>query len=74
MTREDLQQDLAGRFPDFTFEEGGQFLTMHVPAAQWSNVAYFFRDTPEMQFDFLFCFHFENQIVSNRRSVGDFWW
>ena len=55
MTREDLQQELTGRFPDFTFEEGGQFLTMHVPAAQWSNIAYFLRDTPEMQFDFLFC-------------------
>lgn len=55
MTREELQQHIASRFPDYTFEEGGQFLNVNVPAAQWKNFAHFLRDTQEMQFDFLFC-------------------
>jgi len=55
MLREELQQHIASRFPDYTFEEGGQFLTVNVPAAHWKSFAHFLRDMQEMQFDFLFC-------------------
>jgi NADH/F420H2 dehydrogenase subunit C len=55
MNREELQQYIVSRFPDYMFEEGGQFLNVNVPAAQWKSFSHFLRNTLEMQFDFLFC-------------------
>lgn len=55
MTREALQQYIGTHFPDYTFDEGGQFLNLHVPANQWQAFASYLKNTPELQFDFLFC-------------------
>lgn len=55
MIREELQQHIASRFPDYTFEEGGQFLNLQVPPEHWKSFALFLRDMPDMAFDFLFC-------------------
>jgi NADH:ubiquinone oxidoreductase subunit C len=55
MTREELQQNIATRFPEFTFEEGGQFLNVQIQPEHWKSFALFLRDMPDMAFDFLFC-------------------
>ncbi|HSC53679.1 MAG TPA: NADH-quinone oxidoreductase subunit C [Phnomibacter sp.] len=55
MTREELQQAIASRFSEFSFEEGGQFLNVQVPAEQWLSFSGFLRDMDDMLFDFLFC-------------------
>jgi NADH:ubiquinone oxidoreductase subunit C len=55
MTREELQQNIATRFPEFTFEEGTPFLTVQVQPEHWKSFALFLRDMPDMAFDFLFC-------------------
>jgi len=55
MIREELQQDISTRFPEFTFEEGSQFLTVQISPEHWKSFALFLRDMPEMAFDFLFC-------------------
>ncbi len=55
MTKEELKQLLTERFPDNAVDDAGQFLQIQVPASQWGSFALFLRDTPELQFDFLFC-------------------
>ncbi len=55
MTREELQQQLAEKFPDYTFDEGGQWLNVNTNEESWKSFANYLIKTPGLDFDYLFC-------------------
>lgn len=55
MTNEELKLQLTALLPSAVFEEGGEWLVIQAEATQWKNVAQALRNTPELEFDFLFC-------------------
>lgn len=55
MTREELQAKIAELAPAATALEGGEWLNMEVPAADWKGLAHALKHTPGLDMDFLFC-------------------
>lgn len=55
MTNEELKIKCTELFGNASFEEGGQFLTMTIPAEDLLNTSDVLRNYRELQFDFLFC-------------------
>lgn len=55
MTNEELKTTIPGLLPAATFEEGGEWLTIHVEPADWSTAARLLRGEPSLHFDYLFC-------------------
>ncbi|MEP7278717.1 MAG: NADH-quinone oxidoreductase subunit C [Bacteroidota bacterium] len=55
MTREALQLSLSALLPDAIFEEGGEWMNISVTPEHWPAAARLLRETPGLDFDFLFC-------------------
>jgi NADH:ubiquinone oxidoreductase subunit C len=55
MNREELKQTLETMFPSPVFEEGGEWTTVSLDAAAWSEAARQLRFTQGLEFDYLFC-------------------
>ena len=55
MTAEQLKQALEALLPSPTFEEGGEWTTLAVDPAAWSELARQLRSTSGLDFDYLFC-------------------
>ena len=54
MTREELQSQLSTT-SGVTFEEGGEWLNMNTDAALWKELSKSLKQTPGLEFDYLFC-------------------
>jgi NADH-quinone oxidoreductase subunit C len=54
MTNEELKIKLSEYLPSVIFEEGGQWLNVAIDPGQWLTCADQLRNTPELQFDYLF--------------------
>ena len=54
MTKEDLKQRLEQILPA-TFEEGGEWLTVHLEPGAWGGYALSLKGQEDLHFDFLFC-------------------
>ena len=55
MTNEELKTRITELIPGATFEEGGEWLNIHVEAGSWPDLAKQLRDNPAYRFDYLFC-------------------
>jgi NADH:ubiquinone oxidoreductase subunit C len=55
MTREELQIKISKLLPSATFEEAGQWLNVNITPSEWLPFAQQLRNTPDLDFDFLFC-------------------
>ena len=55
MTNEDLKIKLSQILPGITFEEGGQWLNIHIESNDWMPFAKNLRNSPDLNFDYLFC-------------------
>lgn len=55
MTNEELKIKITGLLPAATFEETGQWLTIHVESKDWRMVAGELRQEASLFFDYLFC-------------------
>ncbi len=55
MRTEELKLKLTGLLPAATFEEGGEWLTMHVDPKDWLAGAQQLRQDASLFFDYLFC-------------------
>jgi NADH/F420H2 dehydrogenase subunit C len=55
VTNEDLKSVLTEYVPSATFEEGGQWLQVHVQSPDWLPLAEALRNHSELEFDHLFC-------------------
>ena len=55
MTREELQSRLPELNAGITFEEGGEWLNANTDAGSWKNFSEALRNTPGLDFDYLFC-------------------
>jgi NADH:ubiquinone oxidoreductase subunit C len=55
MTSEEFKVKITTLLPAATFEEGGEFLNVVVPSADWLPFAKQLRTDAELQFNFLFC-------------------
>lgn len=55
MNNEALKIKLSELFPSSIFEDGTEWLTINVDAANWKTVAKTLRGNNELFFDFLFC-------------------
>lgn len=55
MDNELFKNLVAETFPGVTIEEGGQWLNLVVPAAEWLSLADRLRNGKEFGFDYLFC-------------------
>ncbi len=52
---EQVKIKINTQFPSFTFEEGGEFLTLKVKAEEFMPFVLFIRNDAELNFDYLFC-------------------
>ena len=55
MTNEELKAKLTGLFPTATFEDGTEWITMHVDPSEWKPVATQLRNDADLLCDYLFC-------------------
>ena len=55
MTKEDLKIRLTALLPAATFEEAGEWLTIHIEPQDWPAFAHQLRSDAQLNFDFLFC-------------------
>lgn len=55
MTNEDLKIKFSEILPSITFEEGGEWLTIFVPASALKSFVQQLRSTVGLDFDYLFC-------------------
>lgn len=55
MNKEEIKASLAGIFPDVTFDETGEFLTVIVPSENLLPLMTYLRNTVEYDMDYLFC-------------------
>jgi len=55
MTNDELKIKFLELLPSITFEEGGQWLNVHVEPADWLPFAKRLRNSPDLNFDYLFC-------------------
>ena len=55
MTNEELKIKLTELLSSATFEEGGEWINLFVPPAEWKSFAQQLRSTSGLDFDFLFC-------------------
>jgi NADH:ubiquinone oxidoreductase subunit C len=55
MSNDELKIKLSELLPSITFEEGGQWLNVHAEAKDWLAFAQQLRNSPELNFDYLFC-------------------
>ncbi len=55
MSTEELKIKIAALLPAATFEEGGEWLNIHVTPGDWLAFATQLRHDADLQFDFLFC-------------------
>jgi len=55
MTNDELKIKFLELLPSITFEEGGQWLNAHVEPADWLPFAKRLRNSPDLNFDYLFC-------------------
>lgn len=55
MNKEEIKTSLAGVFPDVTFDETGEFLTVIVPSENLLPLMTFLRKNVEYDMDYLFC-------------------
>src|SRR3984885_4189258 len=55
MLREELKAKLTELLAAATFEEGGEWLNINVPPADWLPLAQHLRNEPDLLFNYLFC-------------------
>ena len=55
MTSAELKEQLSQLHPTLSFEEGAEWLQVHVEAAEWLSVAEKLINNSDLSFDFLFC-------------------
>ena len=55
MLAEELKIKITELLPAATFEEGSEWLTINMEAADWPSLAKQLRHDEQLQFDFLFC-------------------
>ena len=55
MNNEELKLHVSTLLPSAAFEEGTEWLTVQVNAAEWKNFAKALRFTTGLDFDFMFC-------------------
>lgn len=55
MEREALQAAISALQPAVTFEEGGEFLNVEVPAAECRDLMQALHNLPQFQMDYMFC-------------------
>lgn len=55
MTRDELKIKLTELFPTATIDESGEWLCIDLDAQNWLASAQSIRNTPELNFNFLFC-------------------
>jgi NADH-quinone oxidoreductase subunit C len=55
MTTEELKIRISELLPAVTFEEGGEWLNINIPPAEWLSVAGLFYNEPSLRMDYLFC-------------------
>jgi NADH:ubiquinone oxidoreductase subunit C len=55
MTGEELKIKLTELIPAAAFEEGGEFITLNIPPAEWLTLAQQLRNDNNLNFDYLFC-------------------
>lgn len=55
MTREELKNLVAEKWPEAVAIEGGQWLNILVPSENWRDLALRIRNSHELSFDYLFC-------------------
>jgi len=55
MNAEELKIKLADLLPDIAFEESGEWLNVVVAPSSWLSFAGQLRNTPGLDFDYLFC-------------------
>jgi len=55
MLNEELKTKLTELFPAATFEEGGEWINMVVPAADWTTIARQLKTEASLLFDYMFC-------------------
>jgi NADH/F420H2 dehydrogenase subunit C len=55
MNPQELKLQLEALFPSPNFEEGGEWMTIHVDPSAWAETARGLRSTTELGFDYLFC-------------------
>ena len=55
MNAEELKIKLADLLPDIAFEESGEWLNVVVAPSSWLSFADQLRNTPGLDFDYLFC-------------------
>lgn len=55
MSNEELKQSLSTRFPELTFEEGGEFVNVVVDNASFRSFIEFLKNDAEYHFNYLFC-------------------
>ena len=55
MTREELQAKITEKYPELSFEEGGDWLNVACPPELWPSLAVTLRNDADFSFDFMFC-------------------
>ena len=55
MTTDEIKTDWLEKYPNVSFEEGGEWLNAVVPASDWRSFAEYLRHDPRFYFDYLFC-------------------
>ena len=55
MDNEALKIQLTELLPSVTYEEGGEWLNVHVESTDWKAFAQKLRETAALNFDYLFC-------------------
>ena len=55
MGNDELKIKLSELFPTATFEEGAEWIQMHVEPSDWLPMAQTLRQDASLQFDYLFC-------------------
>lgn len=55
MIIDDIKTDWLEKFPALSYEDGGEWLNVVVPSADWHALAEYLRHDPRFYFDYLFC-------------------
>jgi len=55
MNIEEIKPQLSLLSPSASFEEGGEWLNVHIDNGEWGRVAPLLKSTPGLDFDYLFC-------------------
>lgn len=55
MTNEELKTSLTERYPDASFEEGGEWVNLFIPAGNLIPLMQTLREEARLSFDYLFC-------------------